>query len=144
MREKSTSIALVTCAAESSERRMCSAMPRRVAVIGSTVSPGSVSPAATGAGAGGFGAGAGARAGGRRGRLVRGWLRLRCRLGPGRRRLGPRRFGGSLGGSSTDLAELRPDVDGLALLDEDLRQRSGGRTRHLGVDLVGGDLEQRL
>ena len=37
----STSIALVTCAAVSSERRMCSAIPRRIAVIGSSVSPGS-------------------------------------------------------------------------------------------------------
>src|SRR5579884_1435140 len=60
MREKSTSIALVTWAAVSSERRMCSAMPRRIAVMGSTVSPGSVSPAATGAGAGGCGGGASA------------------------------------------------------------------------------------
>jgi hypothetical protein len=30
----STSIALVTCAAVSSERCMCSAMPRRIALIG--------------------------------------------------------------------------------------------------------------
>ncbi len=32
--DMSTSIALVTCAAVSSERRMCSAMPRRIALIG--------------------------------------------------------------------------------------------------------------
>src|SRR5436853_5828609 len=64
MREKSTSIALVTWAAVSSERRMCSAMPRRIAVIGSTISPASVSPAATGAGAGGLGGAGGASAGG--------------------------------------------------------------------------------
>ena len=37
----STSIALVTCAAVSSERRMCSAIPRRIALIGSSVSPAS-------------------------------------------------------------------------------------------------------
>ena len=42
---------------------MCSAMPRRIAVIGSSVSPGSVSPAATGAGAGGFAGGASSFAG---------------------------------------------------------------------------------
>src|SRR5712691_3752625 len=35
----STSIALVTCADVSSERRMCSAMPLRIAVIGSKLSP---------------------------------------------------------------------------------------------------------
>ena len=67
-----------------------------------------------------------------------------------RRRLGGRRLG--LGAparraspaAAADLAELRPDVDGLAFLDEDLRQRPGRRARHLGVDLVGRDLEQRL
>ena len=36
IRDMSTSIALVTCAAVSSERRMCSAMPRRIAETGST------------------------------------------------------------------------------------------------------------
>ena len=39
-RDMSTSIALVTCAEVSSERRMCSAIPRRIAETGSTVSPG--------------------------------------------------------------------------------------------------------
>src|SRR5262249_13607934 len=61
-------------------------------------------------------------------------------------------FGGSLGlrsrgrsaGGATDLPELRPDGDRLALLDEDLRDRPGCRRRHLGVDLVSRDLEQRL
>jgi hypothetical protein len=38
--DMSTSIALVTCAEVSSERRMCSAMPRRIAFIGSSCSPG--------------------------------------------------------------------------------------------------------
>ena len=45
---------------------------------------------------------------------------------------------------SANLGELRPDVDGLALLDENLRERARSRARHLGVDLVGRDLEQRL
>src|SRR5204863_486306 len=39
---------------------------------------------------------------------------------------------------------LRPHVNGLALLDEDLQQRSRAGRGHLGVDLVGRDLEQRL
>src|SRR5947209_3514643 len=128
MRAKSTSIALVTWAPVSRERRMCSAMPRRIAVIGSSVSPGRVSPAATGAGAAGLGLGR---------RLCGGRL--------GRSGLGPRLLGGSLcSRGAADLAELRPDVHGLAFLDEDLRQRPGGRARHLGVHLVGGDLEQGL
>ena len=38
--DMSTSIALVTCAAVSRERRMCSAIPRRMAFIGSRASPG--------------------------------------------------------------------------------------------------------
>src|ERR1700751_2840246 len=63
-REKSTSIALVTWAAVSSERRMCSAMPRRMAVIGSPVSPGSVSAAGSGARGGGVGGGRGSPGGG--------------------------------------------------------------------------------
>src|SRR5881397_2031736 len=54
--DMSTSIALVTCADVSSERRMCSAMPLRIALIGSKLSP---ACAAAGAGAGG-GAGVGA------------------------------------------------------------------------------------
>src|SRR5919202_532786 len=90
--DMSTSIALVTCADVSSERRMCSAIPRRIAFIGSNCSPG-------------------------------------CAL---------------LGRRAADLAELRADLDRLALLDEDLRQRSRRRRRNLGVDLVGRDLEQRL
>ena len=45
---------------------MCSAMPRRIAVIGSSCSPGCVSPGATGAGAGGFGGGAQRRGAARR------------------------------------------------------------------------------
>src|SRR6476660_9749596 len=47
-------------------------------------------------------------------------------------------------GASADVAELRADLDRLAFLDEDLDKRAGRGARHLGVDLVGGDLEQRL
>ena len=46
--DMSTSIALVTCAEVSSERRMCSAIPFRIADIGSTLSPGSGSALAAG------------------------------------------------------------------------------------------------
>ena len=48
----STSIALVTCAEVSSERRMCSEMPRRIAVTGSSASPACSSAAGAGAGGG--------------------------------------------------------------------------------------------
>src|SRR3954469_22614177 len=62
--DMSTSIALVTCAEVSSERRMCSAIPRRIADMGSKLSPGPGSPATAGACATGAGAGcAGAAAG---------------------------------------------------------------------------------
>src|SRR3954471_15067362 len=49
--DMSTSIALVTWADVSSERRMCSGMPRRMAPIGSNHTPPCGSPAAAGAGA---------------------------------------------------------------------------------------------
>jgi hypothetical protein len=55
----STSIALVTCADVSSERRMCSAIPRRIADNGSSVSPG---PAGCASWLGGVGAGGGGAA----------------------------------------------------------------------------------
>src|SRR5581483_6472323 len=45
---------------------------------------------------------------------------------------------------SGDVAELRADLDRLALLDEDPGHRPARRARHLRVDLVGRDLEQRL
>src|SRR5918996_5325148 len=62
--DMSTSIALVTCADVSSERRICSAMPFRIADIGSKLSPGCAADGA-GAGAGAaFGAGGGPGAGG--------------------------------------------------------------------------------
>ena len=58
--DMSTSIALVTCAEVSSERRMCSAMPRRMADMASTDSPswGAATGVATGAGAGAGASGA--------------------------------------------------------------------------------------
>src|SRR5881227_3651929 len=60
-RDMSTSIALVTWAEVSSDRRMCSAIPRRMAFIGSSCSPGWTSAGAAGAGGGGAAAcGAGA------------------------------------------------------------------------------------
>src|SRR4029453_15865448 len=97
----STSIALVTCAEVSSERRMCSAIPRRIAVMGSNCSPAS---AATGCGGGGAGGGGGGAGGGRGGRLGR--------LGGGGRR-GCRSPGGSRRGCRS-----RRSCRGSALLDE--------------------------
>ena len=65
--------------------------------------------------------------------------RCGCRLGCG---LSRRRR--DLGAGRSDRREHGADLDGLALLHEDLRHDSLGRARHLGVDLVGRDLEQRL
>jgi hypothetical protein len=69
--------------------------------------------------------------------------RLRGRLGRRRRRGGLVR-GATVRDLSADPAEQRPDLDGLALLDEDLGEDARARARHLGIDLVGRDLEQRL
>src|SRR4051794_41723497 len=66
--DMSTSIADVTCAEVSSERRMWSAIPRRIADMGSIVSPVcAAAGAAVGAGAGGGALAAGGRRGGRGG-----------------------------------------------------------------------------
>jgi hypothetical protein len=63
--DMSISKTVVTCADVSSERRMCSAMPFRIGVIGSNVSPAAGAPgAAAGAGAGGEGGAAAAGGGG--------------------------------------------------------------------------------
>ena len=59
----------------------------------------------------------------------------RLRLGLGLRR-------GAVAGP--DDGELGADLDGLVLLDLDLLQRARHGGGDLGVDLVGGDLEQRL
>ena len=271
-RAMSTSMALVTCAAVSTDRRMCSMTPRRIAVIGSSDSPGAragasvgAAVAATGTGAvtgggaaagvwcgcsgwfwrscchgrrlgwcgsgrrrwlrscgDGLGSGSGSRgrrrrrgrrgrrrccsarldeghdvllrdspagAGARNGRGVDavlggdarndrgdeclsvpcgggrdrrgcgGRLGGRCGSGSrrrwsGRHRLGRRRHGLGGGGSRLDGrrrdaswrddGEDRPDLDRLTLLHEDLSDDSLCRARHLGVDLVRGDLQQRL
>ena len=47
-------------------------------------------------------------------------------------------------GAVADTARVDPHVDGVALLHQDLGQDALGRRRHLGVDLVGGHLEERL
>ncbi len=44
----------------------------------------------------------------------------------------------------TDDGEERAHLDGVVLVDLDLEQRARDRRGDLGVDLVGGDLEQRL
>ncbi len=73
--------------------------------------------------------------------------RRRLSLGCGLSRRG---LGRSLGlgsrraGLASDHRELRPDLDRLTLLDEDLGHDPARRARHLGVDLVRRDLEQRL
>ena len=48
------------------------------------------------------------------------------------------------GCAAADAGEGRTHRDGLVLLNQDLLQRAGHRGRDLGVDLVGGDLEERL
>ncbi|BCN54577.1 hypothetical protein RE9425_29670 [Prescottella equi] len=81
--------------------------------------------------------------------------RSRCRLGGGSRSLlgGGRSLlgggsGSGLGGRRlaglTDHGQLATDVDDVVLLRDDLRQDAGSGRRDLGVDLVGGDFEQRL
>ncbi|GAQ72144.1 hypothetical protein T45_03889 [Streptomyces turgidiscabies] len=47
-------------------------------------------------------------------------------------------------GRSADHGQLGADLGGLVLADHDLQQDAGDGRRNLGVDLVGGDLEQRL
>ncbi len=48
------------------------------------------------------------------------------------------------GVTRADHGQLGADLDGLVLLDLDLQQLAGDGRGDLGVDLVGGDLEQRL
>jgi hypothetical protein len=80
---------------------------------------------ATGAGAAGAGAGAGAG-------------------GPGGRGRGGQRGLVQLLALGEDDRDVGADLDGRALLREDLAQHAGSGCRDLGVDLVGRDLEQRL
>ena len=90
---------------------------------------------AAGAGAGAA-AGAGAGAGGRE------------PAGAGAAGAGARGRGGCRGAGAAPAApmtaELGADRGGLVLGDLDLQHGAGDRRRDLGVDLVGGDLEQRL
>ena len=100
---------------------------------------------AAGAGAGAAGAGAGAGGGlpepGPARAGASGWT------GSGAGARGGRCLGGRGGRSGTggaDHGQLGADLGGLVLADQDLQQGARGRGRDLGVDLVGGDLEQRL
>jgi len=72
--------------------------------------------------------------------ILRFFLRFRLRFfnrfGFGRR-CGGFAFGGDAGDDGID-------GDGVAFLRENLSQRAGGGRGDLGVDFVGGDLEQRL
>ena len=74
--------------------------------------------------------------------------RCGCGLGCGRR-FGRRhrlvRGRGRAGaGAVADHRQLHPDLDRLALGNEDLTEHARRRRRHLGVDLVRRDLEERL
>src|SRR2546422_544669 len=155
----STPIALVTCADVSSDRRMCSMTPRRIAVIGSTDSPAmsgtSVSrSAATGCGlTGAFGASGGGATAATGSGVGAGAGAAPCGSGatgaggafPGPFRGDRLRFGSSADRTFwCDQRKDGPDVDRRPLLDEDLGDDSLARARNLGVDLVGRDLEQRL
>ena len=70
-------------------------------------------------------------------------VRAGLRPRPGRRSPPPP-LAATVAGLVGDHRQLGADVDGLALLHQDLGEVAGGGRRHLGVDLVGGDLEQRL
>ena len=99
-----------------------------------------VATAGTGSVVTGGGSGAGAAAAGNRlGCALRlGGLRLlrgRCRSGSGR---------ADLRAGRRDERENGPDLHRLTLLHEDLCDDSLGGARHLGIDLVRRDLEQRL
>jgi len=47
-------------------------------------------------------------------------------------------------GGCADAGERRPDGHGLVFADEDLLEHAGGGCGNLGVDLVGGDLQERF
>src|SRR6185295_16368544 len=70
------------------------------------------------------------------------WLGFRFRLRLGFR-LGRRLFG-RRSAFFTDLGELAADGDRVVLLGGDGHQRARHRRRDLGVDLVGGHLDQRF
>ena len=58
--------------------------------------------------------------------------------------LAPLRGSGRLSGAGRDPREHGADLHGRLDLDQDLAHDPGDRGRHLGVDLVGGDLADRL
>ena len=91
-------------------------------------------------GAGGGGGGGRAPAAGA-GRLGRRRGRCRARRAPAAR-LGRRRRRGA--GVAADHRDHGADLDRVTLGDPDLLHDAGHRRRNLGVDLVGGHLEQRL
>src|SRR3954469_16985512 len=127
----STSIALVTCAAVSSERRMCSAMPRRIADTGSSVSPGRTSVGATCAGAG-FGGGAGGVAGGAGTGVGGAGSGAACGCGGGGGGAGGA-LGGGGGGRGRRRLGCRLRLRGRRLFGRSRRHRGcGGRRRRLG------------
>ena len=89
----------------------------------------------------------GSAARGRRGRGRRGRWRRGSSLDRCGRRLGGRRRGHGRAGRPSAVAdhgEFHADLDGLALGNQDLGEDAGGGRGHLGVDLVGRDLEERL
>ena len=51
---------------------------------------------------------------------------------------------GAMVHTASDAADHCADIDGLTFRNEDLREHAVAWARHLGVDLVGRDLEQRL
>ena len=104
--------------------------PRRVPPPGDTFTPAGVAPGASRPAAPGRAWQAGARRPRPRRRRARG----------GRRRS----LGGRAVAADGDARDHLADGDGLALGHEDLGDRPRGRGRELHVDLVGGDLDDRL
>ena len=92
----------------------------------------------------GAGAGAGSRRGAGRGRAA-GAVGAGA-SGAGRRSRRPRRGrgGGAAAGTVADDGQAHADRDRLALGHEDLAHDARRRRGHLGVDLVGRDLEERF
>ena len=126
--------------------RPCSSISRRT--IGEVTAPPPLAAARRGRGrrrrrrrgGGAAGAGGAARSGRRRRRGRGGGAARRGRAEPGAARGAARRGARLLG----DHREARADRHGLALLHDDLGDEARLRRGHLGVDLVGRHLEQRL
>ena len=51
---------------------------------------------------------------------------------------------GAARASVLNAADHRVDADGGAFLDQDLGKDAGAGRRNLGIDLIGGDLEERF